>query len=346
MIKKSICVFTLYPKQGASSNYRILMYINDLQKDYDVYTYEFWNKKYTEKYINQKKKYALKIFSIYLYGLVKRLYQIFTVASKCDYVIFQKGIFPMLPFTFINYLKRKKCKVIFDVDDAIHIKKRNNSDAIARFANAVVCGNELLSAHYLNINSNTYTFPTVDYTPQYTPYIHDTFDNKTIGWIGSKSSIANLELVIDAINHIKLKYPDINFKFIAGTPDDYDKKIDNAEFVKWSLDNYISEMSSFTIGIMPLYDTEFNRGKCGFKLIQYLNIEKPVIASPVGINDKIIGNCGIIASDTNEWILAIEKLLFDQEFYDNCKVNIKKEFYRKYDYKVILEMWKKLLDEL
>ncbi|GEA72694.1 hypothetical protein ESP02_10640 [Enterococcus sp. NBRC 3427] len=55
MIKKSICVFTLYPKQGASSNYRILMYINDLQKDYDVYTYEFWNKKYTEKYINQKK---------------------------------------------------------------------------------------------------------------------------------------------------------------------------------------------------------------------------------------------------------------------------------------------------
>ncbi|HFC9238452.1 TPA: hypothetical protein QFL06_002682, partial [Enterococcus faecium] len=63
MIKKSICVFTLYPKQGASSNYRILMYINDLQKDYDVYTYEFWNKKYTEKYINQKKKYALKIFS-------------------------------------------------------------------------------------------------------------------------------------------------------------------------------------------------------------------------------------------------------------------------------------------
>ncbi len=346
MQRKKICIFTLYCKEGASSNFRIIMYEEDMNKKYDVQSFSFWKKNYVSKYMAKKKKYIVPIFFQYVCQTWKRISQILFRASKCDVVIFQKSVIPRLPITCINYLKRHNCKIIFDVDDAVYTFSGDYSDKIVMQADAVVSGNEVLADHYRKLNENVLIFPTVDYTSAYIPYRKDTFNQKCIGWIGSQATLSNLEIVEQAVTRIVKKHPEVTFCYIANNSGEYDKTIPHAEFRQWTLDYYIQDMSNFSVGIMPLYDTQFNNGKCGFKLIQYFNLYKPVIASPVGVNTEIVGDSGIIAETEDEWVDALEKLLYDKEFYQNCVHNIKAELDEKYSYKRVLNMWMDLLDNL
>lgn len=282
----------------------------------------------------------------YIGNVIKRVYQLIIQAPKCDVIIFQKGVLPALPVTFIQYLRKRGCKIIFDVDDAIYLSQRDHSNRIAKQADAVIVGNSLLANYYKQFNKHVVVLPTVDYTPAYIPYRRDTFHEKCIGWIGSQSTIGNLRIVAGAINRVVEKYPEVKFRFIANVGREYERQIRNAGFINWTLDTYIQDMSGFTVGIMPLYDNAFNRGKCGFKLIQYMNLYKPVIASPVGVNSEIVRNCGFIAETEDEWFVALEKLLFDRQIYRDCVKHIKAGFEDDYSYEKILDAWVNLIDKM
>jgi glycosyltransferase involved in cell wall biosynthesis len=214
----------------------------------------------------------------------------------------------------------------------VYIEKRDFSDDIAKLSDVVICGNELLEKHYRIYNNNVIVLPTVENTNLFKPYWKDTFSNKTIGWIGSLTTINNLDLIVDTINKVVNVHPEVNFLIISNTALDYDKKIKNCQLVKWNKETYISELSNITIGIMPLKYTEFNQGKCGFKLIQYLNLKKPVIASDVGVNKKIVEAFGVIADKEQEWFDAIENLLMDEEKYRSFEKNIENSFFDKFSY--------------
>lgn len=343
--KKKVCIFTLYSKEGASSNFRILMFLNDLNNMFDVKTYSFWNKKYVNKYMGNKMKYIIPIAFQYFANVFRRFIQLLLIARNYDVVIFQKGVIPALPVSFVNYLQKNGVRVILDIDDAVYLSKHDYSDKIARKVDFVVVGNKYLMDHYVQLNSNIAIFPTVDYSPDYKSYIYNTFDEKCIGWIGSKATIKNLEVVVGAINKIVDRHPQVTTKIICN--DDYgmQNKIKNSKFVPWTLTGYIKDMSDFTIGIMPLYDTPYNRGKCGFKLVQYMNLYKPIIASPVGVNKEIVGNCGLLASTEDEWVEAIELLLFNKSIYANCVKHMETDFESRYSYNRILEMWIQLIND-
>lgn len=341
--KKRIAIFTLYCKEGASSNFRILMYAEDLRKRFHVDVFPFWNKTYVTKYMNEKRKYVFPVSVQYMGNCIKRIFGILVYSQKYDVIILQKGVVPALPCTFVEYMKKKGCKVIFDVDDAIYLNKKDNSDRIAREVNLVVAGNNLLKKHYLKCNRNTIVLPTVDYSPMYKGHIRDTYGNKRIGWIGSQSTIGNLEIVKGAITKIIEKHPEVGFSIISNSAAGYDTSIPNTKFIPWTLDGYIREMSEFSVGIMPLYDNEFNRGKCGFKLIQYMNLHKPVIASPVGVNEDIVGQCGLMARDEDEWAEYLEKLLFDRQQYQTCVVHMEDCFERRFSYENNLLEWEKII---
>lgn len=344
--KKKVCIFTLYTIEGASSNYRILMYLEDLKKDFDVTFFPFWNKSYVTKYMNKKKKYFFIIIVTYLKSLAKRIFQILFFTYRTDVVIFQKSIIPYLNLNFIKFLHKRHCKIILDVDDAVFENKRDYTKSISNKSDVVVVGNQVLYNFYHNFNENIIIFPTVDYSPEYKQYFKDSFSNKTIGWIGSKSTINNLDIIISAVNKIVEKYKEVNFTIICDDDYGYLKKIKNSKFVQWNINSYKEEMSHFTIGIMPLYDTKFNRGKCGFKLIQYINLKKPVIASPVGVNVEIVANNGFLATSEEEWIKAFESVLFDKEKYDEFVQEINKSFDEKYSYEAILKKWKDLIENV
>jgi glycosyltransferase involved in cell wall biosynthesis len=230
------------------------------------------------------------------------------------------------------------------VDDAIYVDPSDNSNLIADISDCVICGNNNLIEHYSKFSSNCVYLPTVENTALYEPYWNDTYDNKIIGWIGSKTTIDNLDLVIDALNTVTSRHQNVKIAIISNTALDYLDKIHNSYLISWNSETYIEEIGKFTIGIMPLKDNEINRGKCGFKMIQYLNMKKPVIGSGVGVNSDIIRGNGIEANSTEEWVDAMEELLFNRRFYNGLVNSIEKGFFEKYHYKKISSELIKILE--
>lgn len=333
---KKVCIFTKYSENGPSSKYRIMIFESDLKKKYDVREYRFWNEKYYSTYANHKKKYIFQIGFQFIINILKRIYQIYYDAPNYDIVFYQKCVIPYLKLHHIKALQKKGCKVIFDIDDAVFIDDKDGTVSIAKSADVVIAGNHLLRDFYGQYNSHVVLLPTVDYTPAYQQFKKDTFNNKIVFWLGSAATVDNLDLLVDPINELVKLHPEIRFKYICDSNHGYLNKIKNSEFIKWEKDSFIEAMSDITVGLMPLKDNEYNRGKCGFKLIQYMNLGKPVVASDVGINSEVVGNCGFIATNTKDFVRQIENLLYDESVYRKCEANIENEFMAKYGYKIAL----------
>lgn len=336
-------VFTLYSEKGASSQYRAYIFKEKLEQNFDVEWFNFWNDKYVTKYMHNKKKYLFQIVLLYIFAFIKRWYQLCIVAPKYDVVFIQKGTIPKCKRVFLHNIKKAGCRIVFDVDDAIYTIKKDNSHLIAQVADAVICGNETLKAHYDQYNTDCIVLPTVENTNHYIDFWRNTFDEKIVGWIGSKTTLDNFDIVINALNKITEKHPEVKICIISNTALDYTERIKNAYLIPWDKDTYIEELSKFTIGIMPLKDNEMNRGKCGFKLIQYLNMKKPVIGSNVGVNADIIRGNGMIVSNDDEWEVALEQLLFDEHIYNECVENIENVFFEKYHFETVSDILLKTL---
>lgn len=334
--KKKLCIFTLYTKKGASSNYRILQFENELEKKYITKIFSFWNEKYIEKYIYKKKKFMPHIVLNYVLSFIKRIVQILFIASRADIVFFQKACIPKCSLTFIPFLKKRGTRIVFDVDDAVYLLPRDNSEKIAKYSDMIICGNKKLKNHYEQYNANIAIIPSIDGDKKFENNIKNTFDNKIIGWIGSSATLENLELLIEPLNNLAERHPELRFLIISDTAGEFQNKIKNCIFKKWTLESYIGLLSEITVGVMPLFDNQINQGKCGFKLIQYMNLEKPVVASDIGINSQIIRNSGFISHSTSEWEKNVEKLLFNEDLYLSCVENIRKVYKMEFGYENIL----------
>ena len=304
----------------------------ELENHFDVKWSYFWNNQYATKYMHNKKKYVILIALQYILASLKRIFQLLFLAPKADVVFIQKACIPKMKFTFLSRVKAKGAKIVFDIDDATYLFSGDNTDEIAKLSDVVVCGNNNLKEHYEALKCKCMLIPTVEYTPKYEKYWQDTFNNKVIGWIGSASSVHNLELVVEAINTLVEKHPEVKFEIICNDDQGFVNKIENSKLIIWDKEKYVEDMSKFTIGIMPLKDTEFNRGKCGFKLIQYLNMRKPVVGSNVGVNGEIVEGNGITANTVKEWVEALEELLYNKNHYDKCVRHIDKVFFETYHF--------------
>lgn len=342
---KSLVVLTLYDEKGASSRYRAYIFQKKMQEFFNVSWYTFWDKKYTEKYMNNKKGYRFEIIILSLIAYIKRIYQLIFIVPKADVVFIQKECIPWAKHLFLSRAKKKGTKIVFDIDDANYLRKKDNSDRIAQIADAVICGNSTLYEHYSLFNPNCFILPTVEETPKYRPLWADTFSRKVIGWIGSNASIKNLEVIVEPLNKLIKKHSNVEFYIISDSDMGFTNKIHNSKLIKWDLNTYLDNLSKFTIGIMPLLDTQYNAGKCGFKLVQYLNMKKPVVATDLGVNKEIVGKCGFMASSTEEWIEAMETLLFEKKQYDECVRQINESFFEKYDFDVVAKRLIEVLDQ-
>ena len=329
---KKMLVMTLYGEKGGSSQYRAYIFRNEFCKHFGVKWNNFWNDKYATKYMHNRKKYFFQIAIQYGISFIKRLFYLLIVAPKSDALFIQKACIPKIKSTFLKRAKKRGTRIIFDIDDATYLLSRDNSDDIAKMANVVICGNDTLKEHFESIGCYCIVLPTVENTLKFEEYWCDTFDNKVIGWIGSASSVHNLELIVEPINQIVEKHPEVRFDIICNDDQGFTDRIKNSRLVIWDKDKYISDMSEFTVGVMPLEDTEFNKGKCGFKLIQYLNMKKPVVGSGVGVNTQIIQGNGIVANTLEEWSAALENILFSRESYDECVEHVEKVFFEEYHF--------------
>lgn len=219
-------------------------------------------------------------------------------------------------------------KIIYDFDDAIWLTDKDKESAWARFFRwrskvaslckwswKVSCGNEYLAQFSRQFNNSVVINPTtIDAKNIHVP-TGKTYGNEhvTIGWTGSHSTLKYLETIVPVMQALEGKYQQVQFLVIADR--DPALPLQRYQFVKWRKESEISDLAAMDIGIMPMRDDAWTRGKCGFKALQYMALQIPAVISPVGVNKEILksGVEGFLCESPDEWFRALEDLTLNPE---------------------------------
>lgn len=268
-----------------------------------------------------------------------------------DIVIANRDIVPEPKITwFEEYLFNKGAKLIFDFDDAIFLGlRRKKLDKILPRCSWVVAGNEYLLDYAKSANVNSSIIPTVVDTELYTIRNHDEIKDKLIiGWSGSAGTVkVCLPLIKGPMEELS-KIFDFTFLVIADKDPRLDWEVKDIKFKKWTPETEVEGIKQIDIGIMPLNDTEFERGKCGLKAIQYMAVGTPAIVSPVGVNRKIVdhGVDGYHATTEEEWVMYMSALLQDKEKRKQMGLAAREKIEQQYSLKSAIVKWGQILNSV
>lgn len=225
-------------------------------------------------------------------------------------VIVQRLSIPNWGYPETNLAKRNQ-KMIIDFDDAIFLDSRQREcrrrrlalEEVFRSARHVVAGNEWL-AENVPVGCDVSVIPTCIDTDLYVPVDarrRTEAERLSIGWIGTSTNFRHLEQLVEPMTRVRAHCPGVKFKICSDvkSKDLFDRL--QAEFIPWSADREVEILQSFDIGLMPLADEDWCRGKCAFKLIQYLAVGIPSVCSPVGMNREVVtdGDNGYFACNGN-----------------------------------------------
>ncbi len=216
--------------------------------------------------------------------------------------------------------------IVYDFDDAIFhryvspfnsyltfLKFPGKTATLCRMASHITVGNEYLYNYAIRYNKNVTIVPTTIDTAKYRPVEkNNTQGPVVVGWTGSQSSTQYLPMLFPALKALSQRY---RMKFLAIGAQKTAIPGVETEYRAWSPETEVKDISDIDIGLMPLPDKKWARGKCGLKILQYMGLGIPPVASPVGVNSEIIrdGVNGCLASTENEWVEKISRLIEDEE---------------------------------
>ena len=228
-------------------------------------------------------------------------------------------LFPFMPGWLERALIRKP--YIYDIDDAFYLRYQLGRKRIARSvlggkfdsvmagAAAVTAGNSVLAEYALQHNPTVKQLPTVVDTSRYVPFTGRRNPVFTVGWIGSPSTASYLPELVAPLAALGAEAP-LNFVVIGGKAPSIPNV--NVIEVEWQEHTEVDLINTFDVGVMPLPDDDWARGKCAFKLIQYMACAVPVVASPVGANGDVVTLAsGLMAGTANEWVQALKTIRDD-----------------------------------
>jgi glycosyltransferase involved in cell wall biosynthesis len=303
-----------------------------------------------------KGKYFAKLM-IVLKSFRHRLQDLKT-AKDCDLVFIYREAVMLGTTCFEKKLSKLNVPVIFDFDDSIWLndtsdgnknlawmKKPKKTANICKYSSLVIVGNQYLANYAKTFNPNVEIIPTTINTEYHKPQRTKTIEDKIcIGWTGTTTTLKHYYTSIPVLKKIKEKYGDkVYFKVIVNS-EEWTKDLD-VKLVKWTKEAEINELCEFDIGIMPLPDNEWSRGKCGFKGLQCMSLNMPVIMSPVGVNTAIIenGKNGFLADTDELWFDYLCQLIDSFELRKHIGEAARKTIEKSYSVKA----WeKKFLTEI
>jgi glycosyltransferase involved in cell wall biosynthesis len=311
--------------ESPSQRFRFEQYFSLLEsKDIHIQSQSFWDIA-TWKVLYLPGHAILKSIGL-IKGFLRRFYILFQL-KKYDFVFIHRECAPVGP-PLIEWLITKifKKRVIYDFDDAIWLhderkesfiqrtlKWRSKVASICAWSFRVSCGNNYLKSFALKYNSQAVFNPTtIDtdflHNPVLLPEKTRSENKVVIGWTGSHSTLKYLHQMSRAVKGIMEKYTNTEFIVIADQPPVLDFKF---RFIPWNKETEIVDLFLLDIGIMPLPDDDWSKGKCGFKALQYMALKIPALVSPVGVNTKIIdeGINGFLCRTPDEWQLKLEYLI-------------------------------------
>jgi len=304
--------FALYGAQAASTRYRLEQYIPGLaQLGIELQVHHLLGDEYLQRSFAGKPP----SWPYLLQSGIARLADL-RGQKKFDASILYCELFPLMPGWSEQALLREP--YIYDFDDAFYLKYRsgrlsalrpilgNKFDTVMQGAAAITAGNSTLAAYARVHNSQTHLLPTVVDMERYKVLSRAANSQFTVGWIGSPSTAPYLAELVGPLAIIA-REGSVRLVVIGGKAPQISGV--TVEEVAWREEDEVTQLNGFDVGVMPLPDDDWARGKCAFKLIQYMACGVPVIASRVGANvDVVTADCGVLVASELEWVEALRLL--------------------------------------
>jgi glycosyltransferase involved in cell wall biosynthesis len=299
--------------------FQYLPYLNE--HNIEAVVCPLFDDEYLKALYNNRGRDKLSVIKSYF----RRFFEL-TKVKKIDLIWLQGELFPWIPALIEQLSGLARIPYIVDYDDAIfhnydlhnhrivRLLLRNKINKVMRNSVLVVAGNEYLAERaQMSGAARVEILPTVVDTVRYTPGFQSPKNHIKIGWIGSPTTAKYLSGIVEALQEICMTHKNVCVDLVGAG--NVNLKGVVFKSTEWSEETEVSQIQTFDLGIMPLPDTPWNRGKCGYKIIQYMACGIPAVGSPVGINSKIISNGrnGYLATTTEEWLHALETLIEDSK---------------------------------
>lgn len=351
MNKIKVLFLVPHPIQDAGSRYRIYQYLPTLERSgfrCDVRPFS-----------------TPELFGAIRNGgclLAKILHTLFCTARRAldisrvknyDLIFIHREVYPFFAPRAEQMVLRRHSKVVFALDDAVYVghdRKALKYSWLYRFkygpglnevfsgSELVIAASSLLAEHVRQFTSRVAVIPTVIDLERY-PFSRpsEIVDRRiTIGWYGSNSTSPYLQPIVPALRRLADEHPGrLRFSFYG------DQRLAlplrEAEVYPFRLETEVEDLRSMDIGIMPMPDTEWTRGKAGFKAIQYMALGIPAVVTPLGMSTELVRNeeNGLHASSADEWFAQLDRLVRDLELRQRLAVAARKTIEEEYS----LQRW-------
>jgi glycosyltransferase involved in cell wall biosynthesis len=260
--------------------------------------------------------------AITLRGVARRAADVARLRSY-DIVFVQREAIQLGTAAFERLAARSRAKLVFDFDDAIWLpnasdanqrlawlKRPQKTETIVSAADLIFAGNPYLADYAGRFSDRVEVVPTTIDTTLYVPPGLSPKERVCIGWSGSLTTIQHFDLVIPVLRRLRDRYGDRVYFKVIGDPG---YRLDELGITgtRWAADTEVADLSEIDVGIMPLPDDEWAKGKCGLKGLQYMALAIATVMSPVGVNCEIIehGHNGFLATSEDEWFERLSELV-------------------------------------
>ncbi|MCK5367150.1 MAG: glycosyltransferase [Cyclobacteriaceae bacterium] len=319
---KKVLFIVPYPIGLApSQRFRFEQYFEILKENHFQFDMEpFWSEK-GWSLLYQQNQMAGKVMAL-LRGYFKRFVLLFRIRGY-EMVFIHREALPLGPPIIeyvISYIFKKR--IIYDFDDAIWLPNTSEQNSLAgllkyhrkvkhicKWSWKVSCGNDFLADYARKFNDRVYINPTTIDTLYHKPKTKTSSNQQiVIGWTGTHSTTKYLMPLVSILKELGNKYS-IKIMIISNQKPDWD--VDDYNFIVWNKEKEIEQLDKIDIGIMPLDDSVWEKGKCGFKALQYMALGIPAVVSKVGINNNIIdhGINGFLCRNTEDWLRYLSDLI-------------------------------------
>lgn len=364
---KNISVYTKGGIDYAGFRYRFYQYFKQMDFCFK-YNKSLSDKDYKRVMPLGEKSFLVKAYFFCIIFVRVSFYLIRDLVYKPDIIIISRAIIkPIIPFFYrciLISLKKRGTIIYWDFDDNIlELKElsRKSFDFFSDISERIIISSpylkEIIRSKY---HDKLIILPTTDgllikhdsedrFKQLYLEYNHKI----KLLWIGTSSSLQYLERILDSFEYagkeLRKYGKELELLVVCNRDPKYISKHYNYSFKKWSLENADISFLSSHIGLMPLDDNVMAKGKGGFKLIQYLSIGIPSIASPVGINNEILKEGGgflVSSSDIKKWGDSIIQLSTNIDLWKKCSKDAKSMYNKYYSYDKNLNKWILLLKSI
>jgi glycosyltransferase involved in cell wall biosynthesis len=283
-----------------------------------------------------------------LVAVVRRLFQLRDLRPD-DVVFFQRPIIE-LPITLLERLAARGRRTIFDFDDAIYLNRggRIKLPRLVRLVDQVIAGNPTL-AEAAGVPDKTTVIPTVVDTDRLRPSPPRASRGKEVvlGWTGLASNYPQLESAAGGIGRA-LARTGARLVLLSNLPPTGALAKLGCEFRRWRPDTEAADLADMDIGLMPLPDRAYARGKCAYKLLQYMALGIPGVASPVGVNTQVVtdGVDGFLPADDAQWEQRLVQLIEQPALRADVGSRARRRVEAAYSYQAVMPRYLEILARL